>query len=189
MKNFYIHFFQLLIIAGYCLNPDAGRADIYKYVDSRGIIHLTNIPNHNGYKLVLQNSDENIVRENKYDHIIKKLCKKYALDVPLIKAVIKAESDFNPSAVSKKGAQGLMQLMPEKVKELSVADPFDPYQNIEGGIRYLRGLFEKFKGDISLVLAAYNAGENAVLKKNQVPPFKETQDYIKKVLQHKKKYQ
>jgi soluble lytic murein transglycosylase-like protein len=118
------------------------------------------------------------------------LCKKYAVDEALVKAVIKAESDFDPQAVSKKGAQGLMQLMPETARDLSVSNPFHPIQNMEGGIRYLRRLLDQFQGNLHLTLAAYNAGENAVVKyNNSVPPFEETRTYVKRVLEYLKDYQ
>jgi soluble lytic murein transglycosylase-like protein len=189
MKRVQVYFIQLLITAYFCCYPDICTPDIYKFVDKKGTIHLTNMPNHNGYRVVLEDRKSAGYKENRYDNVITVLCDRHGVDVPLVKAVIKAESDFNPIAVSKKGAQGLMQLMPEKAEEFSVANPFDPYQNIDGGVRILRGLFDKFDGDISLVLAAYNAGENAVVRENGVPPFKETQNYIKKVLKYKKLFE
>jgi soluble lytic murein transglycosylase len=101
----------------------------------------------------------------------------------LVKAVIKAESDFDPGAVSRKGAQGLMQLMPDTARDMAVNNPFHPTQNMEGGIRYLRKLLDQFQGNLHLALAAYNAGENAVIKyNNSIPPFEETRTYVKRVL-------
>ena len=179
--------FFFVCAAGLCCY-DVCFADIYKYVDKNGVVHFSNTPNRSDYRLVLKDRKSIEFREKKYGKIITDLCRKYNMDVPLVKAVIKAESDYNPIAVSKKGAVGMMQLMPGKAKELSVSDPYDPYQNIVGGIRHLRGLLDRFKGDITLALAAYNAGENAVLKDNRVPPFRETQNYIKKVLKFKKYY-
>jgi soluble lytic murein transglycosylase len=105
------------------------------------------------------------------------------MDESLVKAVIKAESDFDPDAVSRKGAQGLMQLMPDTARDMAVSNPFHPTQNMEGGIRYLRKLLDQFQGNLHLALAAYNAGENAVIKyNNSIPPFEETRTYVKRVL-------
>ncbi|MEW5768007.1 MAG: lytic transglycosylase domain-containing protein [bacterium] len=117
-----------------------------------------------------------------YSSLINTYAQKYNLDSALIEAVINTESDFNPEAVSPKGALGLMQLMPATVRELGVTNPFDPAQNIEGGTRYLRSLLDEFKGDLPLALAAYNAGAKTVKEQGGIPPFKETQDYVKKVL-------
>jgi soluble lytic murein transglycosylase-like protein len=102
--------------------------------------------------------------------------------------MVKTESNFDPYAVSKKGAIGLMQLMPGKAKDLSVKNSFDPKQNLDGGIRHVSYLLKKYEGDVKLALAAYNAGENAVKKNNGVPPFLETQNYIVKVLKLVGKY-
>ena len=102
--------------------------------------------------------------------------------------VIKAESDFNPYAVSKKGAQGLMQLMPKTLKDLKVYDPFHPRENIDGGVRYLKRLLKQFNNDISLTLAAYHAGAKTVEKYEDIPPYQETQHYVKKVLNYFDRY-
>ncbi len=113
---------------------------------------------------------------------------RYRIDPNLIRAVIRAESSFNRYAVSKKGAQGLMQLMPATAKEMKVADPFDPHQNIEGGTRYLRKLMDSFDGSLTLTLAAYNAGPTLVRKVNRIPRIPETVTYVKRVLGHYKGY-
>lgn len=161
-------------------------ADIYRYVDENGVIHLTNMPKHSKYKLVLRGADGLSAAHadhTRYDPIIDKLSRKHGVSFSLVKAVIKAESSFNPNAVSKKGAQGLMQLMPAKAKELNVDDPFNPKQNIDGGVRLLRSLLDRYDGNLTLALAAYNAGENAVARyNNTIPPFPETQEYIRRVL-------
>ena len=117
-----------------------------------------------------------------YDPYIRMASRKNRLDPDLIKAVIQQESGFHRKGVSRKGAKGLMQLMPETAKDLGVKDAFDPWENIQGGTRYLRMMLENFDGDLVKALAAYNAGPNAVRKYNSVPPYRETQGYVRKVL-------
>lgn len=104
------------------------------------------------------------------------------LDPGLVRAVVRVESDFDPAAVSVKGAIGLMQLMPETARELSIADPYDPAQNLAGGTRYLRDLLDRFDGSLELALAGYNAGPEAVLRYGGVPPYRETRDYVRRIL-------
>jgi soluble lytic murein transglycosylase-like protein len=163
-------------------------ADIYKYVDSEGVIHLTNVPTEQGIPYVLVMKEKRILFQLKgektgYDDLIAEASTKYRIDASLVKAVIKAESNFNHKAVSPVGAQGLMQLMPATAASLQVSDAFHPETNIDGGVRYLRYLMNLFNGNLPLVLAAYNAGENAVLRNNnRIPPYRETQTYVKRVL-------
>lgn len=113
---------------------------------------------------------------------IQEVAARYDLSPRLIAAIIEAESEFNPRAVSRKGARGLMQLMPETAASLQVAEPFDPFENIEGGVRHLRALMDRFNGNLPLVLAAYNAGEQAVAQYRGVPPYRETRRYVARIM-------
>ena len=162
-------------------------ADIYRYVDEDGVIHFSNVPNHYRYRLYI--SDGNMDYQayfDRYDRIIRQAARKHGVDSSLIKAVIRAESDFDKHAVSSKGAQGLMQLMPETAKELEVEDSFDPKENIHAGVRYLKKRqLKNFQNDVSLALAAYNAGENAVRRYgHRIPPYKETRTFVDRVLRY-----
>lgn len=116
------------------------------------------------------------------DEIIEVFSEKYGVDEDFIKAIIKQESGFNPKATSKKGAMGLMQLMPKTAKALGVVDAYNPSQNIEGGVKHLKGLLDSYNGDKELALAAYNAGSGAVRKYGGIPPYKETQNYVKSIM-------
>jgi soluble lytic murein transglycosylase-like protein len=185
-----IAFFAVFVI----MAVNVAHADIYKYVDKEGVLHLTNTPTDHNAKYVMILKEKRILFQpnidvNKYDGLITKAANKFKLDSALIKAVIKAESNFNHRAVSRVGAQGLMQLMPKTASDLNVEDCFHPENNIEGGARYLRYLLNTYKGDLTLALAAYNAGEKAVAKYNyNVPPYRETQNYIKRVFSFYKSY-
>ena len=165
-------------------------ADIYRYVDEKGTVHFSNVPTDSRYRLYVRGGPSRTRYDSRrYDHIIHEMSRKYGVDSDLVRAVIKAESDFDPMVVSRKGARGLMQLMPETAKDMHVRNVFAPRENIEGGVKYLRRLLNMFKDDLPLSLAAYNAGENVVKQyKNQIPPYKETQEYVKRVLQYLKDY-
>ncbi len=170
------------------LDNSSSYADIFKYEDEDGVIHLTNVPSNPKAKYVMILKEKRILFSKgidirHYDKIIADAAGKFNLDVALIKAVIKAESNFNHHAVSRAGAKGLMQLMPQTASALKVDDVFHPGDNIEGGARYLRYLLNLYRGNLTLALAAYNAGEGAVAKYNYgVPPYRETQNYIRRVL-------
>jgi soluble lytic murein transglycosylase len=155
-------------------------ADIYKYVDEDGVIHLTNIPKGNHYKKIIA---ENVIhRQTRYNQLIRSASFKYGIEPSLIKALITVESNWDSSAVSKKGAIGLMQIMPATATDMKIINPYDPGQNIEAGTRYLRFMLDRFKGNLNLALAAYNAGPATVEKSGGVPAIAETRNYIKKVL-------
>jgi hypothetical protein len=185
----------IAVLAAFIITAaNVAHADIYKYVDKEGVLHLTNTPTDHNAKYVMIMKEKRIlfrpnIDVNKYDDLITKAANKFKLDSALIKAVIKAESNFNHRAVSPVGAQGLMQLMPKTASDLKVEDSFHPEKNIEGGARYLRYLLNTYKGDLTLALAAYNAGEKAVAKYNyNVPPYRETQNYVKRVFSFYKTY-
>lgn len=127
-------------------------------------------------------------RPSNYDHIIKRIAGEYGVDPALVKAVIHAESAFNPYATSNKGASGLMQLMPATAKEYGVTDIYDPIQNIRAGVQYLRDLLSMYKNKNHLAVAAYNAGPQAVKRYRGIPPYRETRRYVKKVLKYKRRY-
>lgn len=166
-------------------------ADIYTYTDERDIIHFSNTPTSPKYRLTMREAhfDYKRLSSGAYDKLINNTCIKHGIDPLLVKAIIKAESDFDLRAVSPKGAKGLMQLMPGTADDMGVSNIYKPENNIEGGVKYLKRLIGIFKSDLKLVVAAYNAGESAVIKYKGVPPFKETRQYVKKVLKYLKDYE
>lgn len=127
-------------------------------------------------------------KENPFSELINTYSQKYGVDPKLVTSIIKAESNFNPNAVSKAGASGLMQLMPETAKMLGITNIFEPKENIEGGIRYFKGLLDEFNQNLPLSLAAYNAGPDVVKKTNDIPPIDETKNYVEKVLKYYKEF-
>ena len=181
-------FYSVLVVSLLFLyNPAA--ADIYRYVDANGTIHFTNIPTSPRYRLFRE--ERSTLSGNsatRYDQLIKEIAGRHDIDPALVKAVIKTESDFDPHAVSKKGARGLMQLMPETLKDLNVYNPFHPRDNINGGVKFLKQLLKRFDNNLTLSLAAYNAGPSVVEKYEAIPPYKETQGYVKKVLNYFDRY-
>jgi len=186
---------MILILAGGMvlafISPSSSLADIYKYVDEEGVIHFTNVPTDGRFRLVIREKPVQFhlgPNFEKYDRVIWKAAEKYSMDFALVKAVIKAESNFNPTAISRVGAKGLMQLMPETAFAFQVIDSFHPEDNIEGGVRYLRYLLNLFQGDLRLALAAYNAGEKAVFRYRGIPPYRETRTYVQRVLNYFQQY-
>jgi len=164
-------------------------ADVYRFVGRDGTVHFTNAPADPRYRREGLTSSTPIVliarpliRSPLYEREISQAAERYGIPEPLIRAVIRAESGFNPRAVSRKGARGLMQLMPETAAVLGVRDSFNPGQNIDAGVRHLRGLKERLGDDLRIVLAAYNAGEQAVLIYGGMPPYPETRQYVSRVL-------
>jgi len=184
--------FLLVTLAAGAAIPSLSLADIYKHVDKDGVIHFSNVPTAAG-KWILVIKEKRVqfsLGKNfeKYDPEIWKASQKYSVDYNLVKAVIKAESNFNPKAVSRAGAKGLMQLMPQTANLLQVNDSFHPEDNIDGGVRYLRYLLNLYNDNLQLALAAYNAGENAVFKYRGIPPYQETQTYVQRVLRYYQQY-
>ena len=184
--------FLLVTLAAGAAVPSLLLADIYKHVDKDGVIHFSNVPTAEG-KWILVIKEKRVqfsLGKNfeKYDPEIWKASQKYSVDYNLVKAVIKAESNFNPKAVSRAGARGLMQLMPQTANLLQVNDSFHPEENIDGGVRYLRYLLNLYNNNLQLALAAYNAGENAVFKYRGIPPYQETQTYVQRVLRYYQQY-
>ena len=166
-------------------------ADVYRYVDENGIVHFSNFPMSPKFKAGIREGPVHLLPGTdftEYDSLIAEAARKYRVDFALVKAIIKAESNFNHKAVSKKGAKGLMQLMPRTASVLGVSDCFHPEDNIVGGIRHLGYLIDLFNGDIPLALAAYNAGEGAVARYRGIPPYSETRIYIRRVLDNYERY-
>lgn len=212
----------LCVLAGLAAAP-AGAEQVYRYVDERGVVHLSNVPADTRYRkyrigsaggsgrgiLILarressrtyipgmsQRAAHALVPQARggakgssaYDQLIARAASRHGLPPALVKAVVKAESNFQPHALSHKGAQGLMQLMPATAQDLGVEDPFRPEQNVLGGTRYLREMYDRF-GDWKHALAAYNAGPGAVDRFGGIPPYAETQQYVERVLHYYRRY-
>lgn len=187
VKKYYIVLSVIFIMA--CFGSAA--ANIYMYIDQNGVVSFTNVPTTSDYKLYIRERPKKLkptFSSVKYDKMIQKAQKRYGVEFSLIKAVIKVESGFNAKAVSKKGAKGLMQIMPANYKSLSIKDPFNPLQNIMGGTYYLQQLLRRYEDKLPLALAAYNAGPDAVDKYKTIPPYTETLNYVKKVMKTYSQY-
>jgi len=184
-----------LLLSMSCLICAPGAlAEIYRYVDSNGTVHLTDKPPHDGYQLIQINPKKTLAsrinfrdkeaNRKRFSGKIAEVANRYDVPEALLHAVITIESVYDPDAISRAGAVGLMQLMPATARRYGVDDRRDPSANLSGGTRYLRDLLVRFGSNLELALAGYNAGENAVEKYgNQIPPYAETQSYVRKVLQ------
>ncbi|MGE4298616.1 MAG: lytic transglycosylase domain-containing protein [Desulfovibrionaceae bacterium] len=163
--------------------PIAAFADatFYYYQDQKGVFHFTNVPDSPRYGVFAVFRGRSDVNRGEIERLARRYSEAYGIDYRLVQAVIEVESGFRPTAVSRAGAEGLMQIMPETQKDLGVRNSFDPAENIEGGVRYLRQMMDRF-GSLSLALAAYNAGPKQVERYNGIPPFEETRNYVYKVL-------
>lgn len=184
---------SLLLTLGLVFSNPAAAIQVFKYVDSKGRVHLTDRPPDNRYRLIQKdgkklhtqgiNYRDKLANRKRFAPKIAMAAREYRVPEKLIHAVITIESAYDPNAVSRAGAVGLMQLMPATARRYGVADRRDPTANIIGGTRYLRDLLTYFDRNLHLALAGYNAGENAVKKYDyQIPPFPETRDYVRKVL-------
>lgn len=184
-----------LALTGHAL-PSESLAEIFRYLAPDGSVHYSNVPVEGGYRPYTIRSDVGFSTlrsisprdRSRYYRMIDDTALKYQLDPALIRAVVKAESDYDPRAVSSAGALGLMQLMPGTAQDLAVRNPFDPEENVRGGVQYLRYLLDRFNGDTSLALAAYHAGEQNVDRHNGIPPIEATRTYVKRVLKFHKGY-
>lgn len=196
------HMATLLLLGCWLCRP--GWADIYVYTADDGTVSLSNVPTDERYTVLIaapeqtpaappaaavRTGQSGLARKAGYDQVVDEVSRAYGLESALLHAVISVESRYDPKAVSRKGAAGLMQLMPQTAKRYGVADAFDPRQNLDGGARYLRDLLRMFNDNQSLALAAYNAGEHAVTKHgNRIPPYRETLHYVPRVLEFYQRY-
>ena len=184
----------LMLSIGCLVSGPSAAVKVYRYVDSNGRVHLTDRPPHDGYQLIQKagkklripriNFRDKDANRKRFASKIAEIASRYQVPEALIHAVIAIESAYDPNAVSRAGAVGLMQLMPATAKRYGVANRRDPSANLTGGIRYLKDLLLRFDSNLELALAGYNAGENAVEKfGNRIPPFAETRSYVRKVLE------
>lgn len=175
-----------LVIGVVVFMPPTVTSELYQYVERNGTLSVTNVPTDQQYQSVPSDSTylSSRVSKKELDQAIAWYAKRHRLHPALLRAVIKAESDFVSTAVSRRGALGLMQLMPRTAASLRVRDPFNPIDNIAGGAKHLRYLLDRFNGNLPLALAAYNAGESRVKQYQEIPPIQETRFYVLKVLRH-----
>lgn len=179
-----VYLFAIFVLLTIFVTTPA-RADIYIYIDYEGVMHFTNTPTSSDYKVYIHETPHKSkawYSVSNYDDVIHEAAKRNGLSFSLLKALIHVESYFNPKAVSKKGALGLTQIMPQNLEMLNIGDPFDPWENIMGGARYLKDMLARFNNRLPLALAAYNAGPTAVEYYHGIPPFQETQAYVEKVM-------
>jgi soluble lytic murein transglycosylase-like protein len=186
---------NLLILVTVCAAPGFARADVYSFTDANGVSHFSNVPADSRYQLLIatptdtvavapkEKSIDWLARSAQYDGVITGAAKAATIQAALVRAVIVVESGFNPRAVSKKGAIGLMQLQPATAKRYGVKNIYDPEQNVRAGAHYLSDLLTRFDSNLELALAAYNAGEEAVERYGRhVPPYRETLAYVPSVM-------
>jgi len=183
-------FAAVFLYSLFCLSP-LSFGDIYRYKDERGVWHFSNIKSDSRFRVFMRTPNYNkpakqYIRD--YDSAITRASKQFRVEPSLIKAVIRAESDFDHTAVSQKGAQGLMQLMPETACEMEVGDPFNPEENILGGTRYLSLMLDRFRNNLGMALAAYNAGPERVEEYRGIPPYAETKNFVDRVLKYYGQY-
>jgi hypothetical protein len=192
----------IALLFSFC-RPHVGMADIYQYTDANGVVHFSNVGIGRGKKFkrlkstVKANRHIAVPKRSSSDYraplsssnfpstyvdIINAACDRHGVDPALVHAIVKVESDFNPYALSRKGAMGLMQLMPQTAVVMNVGNSFNPDENIDGGVKYLRYLIDRYEGNLPLALAAYNSGETAVKKWGTIPPYPETQNYVKRIM-------
>jgi len=195
-----ISLFSLIVLV-FVSAPEA--ADLYRFAEEDGNVYYTNISGEGRVKIPLTSMktdnppsppfrkgglggfDGHFLNEReRYEPIITSVSQRFTLDPDLIRAVIKAESNFNPRAISPKGAMGLMQLMPQTAREMGVSNPFDPLQNIHAGVRYLDQLLKAFNQNLPFTLAAYNAGPTRVFSENGIPSIEETRNYVQRVMRY-----
>ena len=185
-----------VFVVALCLGE--ARAAIYRCIDPEGAVLFTDSPTRTGCRLLIGREPErpaaspavapNSGDVSRFDDLIVSSSERYGVDPALVRAVVKAESDFDETALSRKGAQGLMQLMPGTARLHNVANAYNAEQNIEGGVKHLRLLLDRYQGDLQLTLAAYNAGIQAVEKYRGIPPFSETREYVRRVLDFHQRY-
>jgi soluble lytic murein transglycosylase len=190
VRRFVLGSAVLAVVLG---SPLGALAQVVELAETDGTVHLTNAPTDPRYQRlgiiqpppspgVVSPAPSPVIRRTALDSHIREAAHRYGVSEQLVTAVIRVESGFNPRAVSPKGARGLMQLMPTTASQLGVRDSFDPVENIDGGVRHLRGLMERFENNLPLALAAYNAGEGAVAQYRGIPPYRETQQYVTRIL-------
>src|SRR5512134_683933 len=187
-------YFRIFLIISLAVCPTVLWADIYQYVDEEGVVHFTNAQYDERYRLYLREAAKDLPapKESSAPGWMMEYADRYSrahnLSPALIRAIIRAESNGNRFAISRKGAMGMMQLMPFTSKRLKVNDPFDPVENIEGGVKYIKELLGTFGGNVTYAVAAYNAGPAAVRKYGGIPPYQETRAYVKRVMDYYQKH-
>jgi soluble lytic murein transglycosylase len=187
----------LLVLWIGCLPLQAAAGGLYKYIDAEGVVHFSDVPYDARYRAVDKlppalalgpRPKAKVPIQHAFDALIARTAASFGVDPALVKAVVAAESNFDIQAVSRVGAQGLMQLMPATAQEMGVESPFQARDNLKGGVRYLRSMLDRY-GDVRRALAAYNAGPAAVDRYQGIPPYPETKAYVKRVLNYYRGYQ